>query len=472
MEIRDGAGMTEKEMKKLIAQGESETLEFKESLKLLDEIGETVSAFSNTKGGIISVGISDKSKVIGVSIGRNTIEDLVNYIKRHTDPQVFPSVKVEKIERKDIVAIEISEAKEKPVFFKGHAWKRVGKSNLALSASEIRKLAKEKEENVFWDEQICENATLKDIDISFVQNSFIPLYEMETKKKIVGPPIRFIEGLGCIKNNKPTNAGILLFGKDLQKFFMNSYITLVKYRGKAVTGEALDRKNFVGNLFQQIDECDKYIKGQMAMMSRLLPDRVQRMDIPEYPPFSIREVITNAVVHRDHSEQHTKVIIKMFDDRIEVYNPGGLPKDITPKNITEKQFSRNPTITGALSKVKYIEEVGEGWDKIIEEHKGHPLKPKLPKISSDVYTTNVTLFSTKEKFAKPEVERFRIKLNERQKKALEFVDREGKITNREYRKLFIGITDRTVLNDLTDMVRKRLLKRVGKRKGAYYIIPK
>jgi len=84
-------------------------------------------------------------------------------------------------------------------------------------------------------------------------------------------------------------------------------------------------------------------------MSKLLPYQVQRQDIPEYGLFSIRELITNTVCHRDYENQHTKIIIKIFSNKIEFYNPGGLPENITPRNIAEKQYSRNPVIAKVLA---------------------------------------------------------------------------------------------------------------------------
>lgn len=84
----------------LINKGESETLEFKTSLSLKDEIGACVSAFSNTSGGIILIGVTDKGGVVGVGIGANTIENVASYIKRHTDPQIFPSINVLEIDGK------------------------------------------------------------------------------------------------------------------------------------------------------------------------------------------------------------------------------------------------------------------------------------------------------------------------------------------------------------------------------------
>ena len=149
---------------KLISGGENEGLELKESLRLKEEIGQVVSAFSNVKGGLILVGVSNDRKVIGVDIGRNTLEELANYIKRNTDPAIFPSVNILDAEGKKVIVIEVKESAEKPVFFKNHAYKRVGKTNQMISSSEIRKLAKESGARVYWDEQVCEEANLEDID--------------------------------------------------------------------------------------------------------------------------------------------------------------------------------------------------------------------------------------------------------------------------------------------------------------------
>jgi len=103
------------DLEKLISQGESEIVEFKESLQLKDEIGETISAFSNSKGGTILIGVSDKKKIKGIQIGKKTTIDLAEYIKRNTDQAIFPSLKVEKIEKKEIVAVKVKENAEKSI---------------------------------------------------------------------------------------------------------------------------------------------------------------------------------------------------------------------------------------------------------------------------------------------------------------------------------------------------------------------
>jgi len=450
------------DLKKLIPQGEAETLEFKKSAGEWKEIIKTISAFGNTRGGNIYIGISDQGKISGIQIGRKTIEDLVNKIKENTDPKIFPGVSVEEINKKQIILIRVAESKSKPVFAFDRVYKRVGKSTVRVTSEEIRKMALEGKK-IYWDELICEEAKLKDIDWKFVKNFFIPGYEKFSKKKVMGTPQELLGALNCIRKGKPTNAGILLFGENPQIFFKNSHIALTKYKGKMEGIERLDYKEVSGNLLHQIDECDRYIKEHTAMMSRLLPHKVEREDIPEYCWFSIRELITNAVCHRDYETQGSKVIIKMFSDRIEFYNPGGLSKGITPKNILIRQYSRNPIIANMLAKVKYIEELGEGWNKIINEHKNHPLKPKLPEIISDKYSVFVVLHSAGEKFEKTTRE-----LKGRQKRAIGYLRRKERVTNKEYQEIN-KTTKKTATRDLQELVRLEILIKNGRTgKGVYY----
>ena len=156
--------MEEKELKELLLKGEGQCAEFKESLRLLNEIGGCVSAFSNSNNGLILVGVSDSGNVVGVSVGKNTLEELAGFIKRNTDSAVFPKITIGGAQSKKVVLVEVSEQSEKPVFFRKEAFKRVGKTNQKLSASEIRKLARESGGKVYWDERICGGAGLKEVD--------------------------------------------------------------------------------------------------------------------------------------------------------------------------------------------------------------------------------------------------------------------------------------------------------------------
>ena len=208
------------DIKELIERGETQSLEFKESLRLKEEIGETVSAFSNSDGGTVIVGVSDSRGVPGVDIGKNRLEELANYIKRNTDPQIFPRIEVVEAEDKKVIVIEVADSQEKPVFFKNHAYKRVGKTNQMISSSELRKLAKESGEKIYWDERVCEDASLEDIEEDKVW------WFVKGAKKQRGldisedlPLEEVLMRLKLTRNKKLTNAAILLFGKNPQEFF-------------------------------------------------------------------------------------------------------------------------------------------------------------------------------------------------------------------------------------------------------------
>lgn len=450
--------MNTKTLSDLIGAGETTTVEWKQSLSEINEIIETISAFANTEGGKIFIGISKTGKLLGVQLGKGTIENLTNQISQHTDPKVHPRITTKKIEGKEIIIIDVRKSYDRLTLAFGRPYIRVGKSTMKMSKDEYERLILEKhKEKLQFDKEICDKANLNDLDWEFVKKEFIPLYEKSSGKKITGTPKSILESLSCVKDNKPTNAGILLFGKDPQKFFMNAYIALARYAAEEVDVKRLDYKEFTGNLFQQIDNCSKYIKENISVMSQLRKDRIQREDIPEYGWFSIREIITNAVCHRDYSNVGTKVIVKMFSNRIEFYNPGGLHKGITPKNIAEMQFSRNPVIAKILAKVEYIEELGEGWNKILKEHKEHPLKPKLPAVKADEHAFIVNIYSSKDKFTE---QKEPIELSDRQQKIISYLKANKKINTTSCAKL-LDISNDTALRELSSLKTKGLIIKKG-----------
>ncbi|NQT07302.1 MAG: putative DNA binding domain-containing protein [Candidatus Omnitrophica bacterium] len=476
--------MKSKELLKLLNKDESATSEWKQSLSEIAEIIETASAFANTKGGRVFIGVSRTGKVAGVQIGKGTVENLANQISLRTDPKIHPHITVVRIKSKDVIVVEVKESQNKPSLALGKPYVRVGKSTMKMSKDDYETLILEKhKEKLQFDKQTCKGANLKDVDWGFVKKEFIPLYERVTGKKIVGTSKTILGSLGCIKNNKPTNAGILLFGKDPQKFFMNAYVALARYGTENVDVRRLDYKEFIGNLFQQIDSCNKYIKDNTAVMSRLEKGEVRRQDIPEYGWFSIRELVTNAVCHRDYSNFGTKVIIKMFSNRIEFYNPGGLSKGVTLKSIAKMQFSRNPIIAKILAKVEYIEELGEGWNKILEEHKAHPLKPKLPTVETNEYMFLVNIYSTKNKFAEKTDERLAGRLGERlgEKLGVKLGENEEKILRLIVADKFatidsiaksVRISTTAVENNLAKLKGKGVIRRIGPAKGGHWKVTK
>ena len=455
------------EIKELIERGETQNLEFKESLKLKEEIGETVSAFSNSDGGVVLVGISDGGGVLGVDIGKNTVEELANYIKRNTDPQVFPSVKTVEVGEKKLIAVEVTESAEKPVFFKNHGYKRVGKTNQMISSSELRKLAKESGERVYWDERVCEDASLEDIDEEKLRWF---LKEARHKRGLdISEDLPLEEVLMRLKltrNKKLTNAAILLFGKIPQNFFTRPEVKCIRFKGTDVAGKMLDFKVIQTNLFDQLTESEKFIYNNISMAAWIEDWKLQRQEKWEYPPKAIREALANALCHREY-ETTSSVQVRIFDDRIEFWNPGKLPEGWTIETLKQvhESIPRNPAIAKQFFWVKYIEEVGTGTNKIIE----WCIDWGLPEPEFEFTGTSlvVTLWKSKHNEAYLDT----LGLNERQRKAINYMKKHKKITSKEYAELF-SITDRTARNDLKSLLDKKILIQRGtSKKLTYYELP-
>lgn len=445
------------EMRKLIEGGELERLEFKTSLSEWKEAVQTIAAFAWNSGGMVVFGAKPK-KVLGVEIGKGTIEDLTNKILQNTDPKVYPKISIEEINRKKLVLVRVEKIATKPVLAFGRPFKRVGKSTVKMSRDEYERTILEAHKNELrFDNQICENADFGDISEEKVK-LFLEKSVRERRRDI-NPntaPKNALEKLGLIAaDGKLTNAAVLVFGGEPQRFFPQSLTRCARFEGIETTSSFRDMKVFSGSLYEQIDLAEKFVLDHIKKAAWIEPGRVEREEKWEYPPDAIREAITNAVAHRDYrSTAHVHVSI--FDDRIEVWNPGELPKPLTIEDLKRehKSIPRNPLIANLLFLIKYIERWGTGTNKIIEQCRKHGLP-------EPIFKEEVGGFAV--------VFRKLLELNERQKKAIERVKKEKIITKARYVEI-CGCSERTATDELTDLVRKNVLIRKGKGRGTYYEI--
>ncbi len=452
---------SEKSLIELISGGESERVEFKPSLSQMDKIMASISAFSNNKGGTILIGVSDKGEVAGVDVGKNTLEDLANYIKRNSDPPLYPSIGTARLEGKTLLLVEVSESPEKPVFFKDKAYKRVGKSNQRIASSEIRKMAKEEKKILNWDERICEGATLEDIDEEKVKWY---LEERENarniSKEIKIPVAQFLQNIKSLEGDKPTNAGILFFGKVPQRFLPNARLRVVKFKGTKVIHPTLDTANCEGTIWEMVNTAEDFIRKNIRLLGTRTEKSFRREDKFEYPITALREAVVNALIHRNYLETGD-VRVFIFDDRVEIINPGTFPKGVTPEKPVHKPV--NEVISQQVYDIGFIDKYGSGiymmndlsekWGNKEPYYDLHPLETKIIFESQIQESTYIEI---------PD------ELNERQKKALYFAQKKGFITRKEYVEIN-NISHETAHKELKDMVEKEFLIREGKGRSVKYI---
>jgi len=450
-------------LKKIISQGESETVEFKKSLSESKEIIKTISAFANTKGGRIFVGVSNYGKVLGVEIGKDTVERLTNQITQNTDPKVHPHITVEKIDEKQIIIIKVKESSDHLVLAFGRPYKRVGKSTLQMSKDEYERLILEKhKDKLYFDSQICKEATLDDIDNIKVKK-FLERASFERRLEINPKitPEEALRKLNLIKKDKLTSAAILLFGKNPQKFFLQAETRCARFKGIEPL-EFIDMKVFGGNIIDQREDALEFVKEHIQLHAEIKgTERIERW---EYPIEAIREAVTNAICHRNYKIS-SNVQIRIFDDGIEVWGCGPLPEPLTVEDLRKKHDSvlRNPLIGRCFFLIKYIEQWGTGTNRMIKKclSSGLP-EPLFEEISGNLVVT------FRGKITKEYLEG--LDLNKRQIAAMEYIKKIGKITNKDYREMFPEISNETARLDLNTMVRKRLLNKRGEKRGVYYTV--
>ncbi len=270
----------------------------------------------------------------------------------------------------------------------------------------------------------------------------------------------------------PTVAGLLLFGKDPQFFIPQSGIVYVRFVGNEPRGPGgmpgySRREEFNGALARVIEDCWAILLQEMR--GEAVVRGLKREDRMLYPTFAVREALVNAVCHRDYRLTGRRVEIRQFDDRLEVSSPGGLPGYITLDNIVEEHFSRNPRLVNGLFEWGYIEQLGLGIDRMIEEmvQAGHP----QPEFRPTPYSFTVVLRRSEgAAVRRPAMPEWGGRLSERQIRALQYLQEYSRITNREYRDLCPDVTPETLRLDLTDLVDKGLVMKIGDKKGTYYIM--
>jgi len=245
---------------------------------------------------------------------------------------------------------------------------------------------------------------------------------------------------------------------------------VARFAGRQITDTILDSKDYYGRLMDIIDRAEQYVKGHYDIMQKLVEGQAATRPIHQYPPWAVRELIVNAVCHRDYSDYGSRIMVFMLRDRIEFHSPGGFPAGITARNVLSKQFTRNPVIARVLHDAGYIEQFGSGLDRVFQEAREHPLKPKLPAIAADAGQVVVTLHSPEE-FLAPEsvVSEATAELNARQQKALTYVRTKGSISQSTYVRMN-KISAATAKRDLRKLVDRGFLKLEGKGKATHYIL--
>jgi ATP-dependent DNA helicase RecG len=424
---------------------EGETLEFKRSLSDFDEVLATVSAFSNTKGGTILIGIDDSGEIIGVDLGKRTLEEIASRIAQNTDPRVYPEITVKKMGGKNIIEIRVSERSDKPVFAKGVAYKRVGRSNIKMDRDEILNLLRGTYEFSYEDVEI---ASIDEIDLNKVK-SFIHRAKEVRSVSVPEDELAVLRNLGLI-DEKARLAALLLFGRNPQSRVPWAIVKIGKFLSERAM--PIFEKEIEGDLIEQIERSYAEVLSLIRKETRVV--NLRREEILEYPAEALRELIVNAVSHRDYSIK-SPVYIKIYDDKIIIENPGGLPPGITVDELKRPHRSvlRNPKIANVLYNLGYVEKWGVGTLEVMK-------KCLLNGNGEPIFQSNG--------FFKVEIKsRYLSAIDDRERAILEYIRENGKASRSDLEKI-LKLRESSVRKILEKLQRRGLIVKEGGGKNTVY----
>lgn len=462
--------MNTDELYTLYQQGQSETLAFEVESVSLYRLAETLAAFANTNGGIVLLGIDPATGILrGIRDAEAASEKTLAAGLRCEPPLILPRPASVSLDEKEILVIQVAPGLPHAYGLRGKYLARNGKKNVALGPRQLRQLLRERGEANF-EALPAPGATLDDLDDALIeQYAALFLGDAPAKKDAL---LDVLARRGCLVKEegkwRPTISGYLLLGREPQRAFPSAEILLARYAGKQMDDEFL-REVIRGPLPEQIRRAETWLTANMRRGARL--DAFQREERTEYPLPAVREAIVNAVAHRDYAIRGDEIRVLMFSDRIEVYSPGRLPGHVTIENIVEERFSRNEVIAQVLADLGFIERLGYGIDRMIRQMREWGLP--APRFAETTNGFKVTLRGPGEKLVSEESEKAKwrkLDLNERQLAALDFIAKNQRIANRDYREMFSEVSEETIRRDLADLVEKDVLIKMGDKKGTYYIL--
>ena len=445
-----------KSISELIKEAENQFIELKEQFS--EGVLKTISAFANTSGGVILIGVKDNKEVVGINLKVGEFEEIVNKIVDSLGFQ--PEIKLVSFNRKKLIRIDVQKSSI-PIKYKGIYYKRVGNTTRGMNTDELSRFFRQ---DLRWERLTKPEFSIDDLDEETIKN-FVSLGTSKGRLNLQNRNIStqvLLKMLGLIENEHFTNACILLFGKNPQQFFLGAKMRVVRLKDNiTIIGD----RWISGNLFKQYYETEEAIKSLINVRYEI--KGFNREDIWDYPLPAIREGIANALIHRDYLEGR-ETQIKVYDDKIWFNNLGGLLDGVSLEELLSAHASkpRNPLIANIFYTAGIIESLGSGIDRMRSALK----EQNLPEMKIEANHFDFNLWFLKDVYTEEYLTK--LGLNERQVKAVLYVKKNGKITNKEYQEL-TKISRQTATIDLSELTEKSIFIKIGKAgRGIAYELPK
>jgi ATP-dependent DNA helicase RecG len=359
--------LTEEELRRLMADLESDRVERTTSTNKTDKHCRAICAFANDfpdhrKPGYLLVGVEDDGRPSGLDV----TDQLLQNLAAHRDNgriQPLPAMSVARfvLEGGQVAVVEVQPSDIPPVRYDGRIHIRIGPRRGIASEQEERILIERRVSGLkTFDLRPCRGASMADL----AMDSFFQYRAQAVAPDVVEENHRSTElqmaSLSLVDPNAqvPTHAGMLLLGKEVRRWLPGAYVQFVRFDGCSLADDARDEKSIDGDLLTVLRELDGLIKLQTTGHPTPVSAAREKM-VWDYPPFAVRELVMNAVMHRDY-EAIAPIRFYWFDDHIEIQNPGGLYGAATRANFPRQNAYRNPIIAGAMKAFGFVNTYGHG----------------------------------------------------------------------------------------------------------------
>ncbi|MHB1179381.1 MAG: RNA-binding domain-containing protein [Daejeonella sp.] len=360
--------MNSTELKEIIGNGEATRVQFKSDVNNVISIAQEMVAFSNTKGGLILIGVDDKTgEIIGLSF--QDIQRINNLLSTaaqdHVKSPIFISTETVNVDNNRVIVVSVPEGSDKPHTDKdGVVWVKNGSDKRKVISKEELSRLLQSSGNLYAEEMLLQHSSLDDFNWDKFKSFYEEKYKENCEKEEI---LKYLSNLRLGDKGKLNIAGALLFGKNSQRLTPSFFITAIWFWGNNITDtEYRSSENIIGTLDQQ------FKKGYDFILAKL--DKVQSgqsfnsLGKSEIPEIVITELLVNALIHRDYFINDS-IKIFVFEDRIEIISPGKLPNSLTEEQIKKGvRRSRNNIIASLAPDLLEYRGAGSGILRALQEY--------------------------------------------------------------------------------------------------------
>lgn len=432
----------------------------------LMRLAATLVGMANTAGGTVLLGFTPRSgKIIGINDSNEMIDRVFQACILAEPPLVLPVPTKHILNQHVVISVRVPGGLPHVYNLDGRYFGREGTQTNPIPARRLRKLLLDRG-LVQFETRTPPGAGLGEIDESQIK-AYVEALNLPGNEQ----PLDVLVKRGCLcKENgdlRPTYAAMLLFGRAPQQWLPSATLLAARFSGKTFSDHFI-KHEFRGSLPDQLKQAELFVRDHIR--SSVEVSGLVHQEAYEYPFEAVRELLVNAVAHRDYNQQGDCVHLNIFSDRLEVSSPGDLPGPVNLDNLLEARFSRNAIIAQVLSDLGFVERLGYGLDRVVSMmHKNGLRAPRFEEVGGCFRVTlfNEPILGLDRHSLKISAD---IEINSRQERALSFMVAHKRITNSNYQELCPGVHPETLRRDLVDLVKRGVLIKVGDRKATYYIL--